>query len=73
MAHKNDPASSSRLPATARPGSRTQLKEITGGVINNIHKWLWTRSKRIRLDPRKPWKMQENPRKFGKISTLKIS
>ena len=58
MAHKNDPSNldPSRIHWSARPGGRTQLKKIQGGVINNIYKWLWTRSKRIRIDPRKPWK-----------------
>lgn len=58
MGHKNDPSNmdASRVHWSARPGGRTQLKKIQGGVIAGIYKWLWTKSKRIKMDPTKPWK-----------------
>ena len=58
MAHKSDPSKidASRIPATARPGSRNQLRKIEGRITDRIYTWLWSKTKRIRLNPMKPWK-----------------
>jgi hypothetical protein len=58
MAHKSDPSKidASRIPATAKPGSRNQLRKIEGRITDRIYTWLWSKTKRIRLNPMKPWK-----------------
>jgi len=58
MAHKSDPSKidESKVPATAIPGRRTQLRAIDGRISKTIYKWLWSKTKRIRLNPMKPWK-----------------
>jgi hypothetical protein len=70
MAHKSDPSKidASKIPATSRPGSRNQLRKIEGRITDKIYTWLWARTKRIKMNPMKPWK-KKTVMEYGQNNT----